>query len=142
MHLHGHDFYVLGRSAPLNVPLSLVQLLALLLTGGLGSFTTVFNPATDIGSLNFNNPVRRDVTMLPALGYVVLAFQTDNPGNWLFHCHIAWHVSGGLSVSFVEQPTAQMSFISTSDLADYDNVCASWRSWYPTSPFRQVDSGL
>ncbi|KAI1817913.1 multicopper oxidase [Poronia punctata] len=142
MHLHGHDFYVLGRSMPLNVPLSLVQLLVLLLTGGLNSYRTVFNPATDLGTLNFNNPVRRDVTMLPALGYVVLAFKTDNPGNWLFHCHIAWHVSGGLSVTFVEQPAVQTSIFSTTDISEYEDVCADWNAWYPTSPYPMIDSGL
>jgi len=142
MHLHGHDFYVLGRSAPLNVPLSLAQLLVLLLTGGLNQYRTVFNPATDIGTLNFNNPVRRDVTMLPALGYVVLAFQTDNPGNWLFHCHIAWHVSGGLSVNFMEQPAVQMSLFSNGEIQAYEDVCADWNAWYPTSPYKMIDSGL
>ncbi|KAI8628230.1 multicopper oxidase [Xylariaceae sp. FL1651] len=142
MHLHGHDFYVLGRSAPLNVPLSLAQLLALLPTGELAGLTTIFDPLLDLGTLNFNNPVRRDVTMLPALGYLVLAFKTDNPGNWLFHCHIAWHVSGGLSVSFVEQQDVQASLIANDDLQAYEEVCANWQAWYATSPFKQIDSGL
>lgn len=26
--------------------------------------------------------------MLPAGGYLVMAFITDNPGAWLMHCHI------------------------------------------------------
>lgn len=34
--------------------------------------------------LNGNNPVRRDVTMLPAAGWLLLAFKTDNPGAWLY----------------------------------------------------------
>lgn len=142
MHLHGHDFYVLGRSAPLNAPLSLLQLIALLLTGGLAQYTTVFNPATDIGTLDFTNPVRRDVTMLPALGYVVLAFKTDNPGNWLFHCHIAWHVSGGLSATFVEQPSVQTTMFSNAEQQAYENVCDDWSAWYATSPYKMIDSGL
>ncbi|KAI0398570.1 multicopper oxidase [Xylariaceae sp. FL0594] len=142
MHLHGHDFYVLGRSAPLNVPLSLLQLLGLLLTGGLAQYTNVFNPLTDLGTLNFNNPVRRDVTMLPALGYLVIAFQTDNPGNWLFHCHIAWHVSGGLSMAFVEQPSAQLTTFSTAEVQAYEQVCADWNAYWPNSPYSQIDSGL
>ncbi|KAI1330870.1 multicopper oxidase [Xylariaceae sp. FL0255] len=142
MHLHGHDFYLLGRSDPLDVPLSLEELLTLLKLGELGSLTQVFNPATDIGLLNFENPVRRDVTILPALGYIVLAFLTDNPGNWLFHCHIAWHVSGGLAVDFVEQPGIQHSLIAAADLAAYQDVCDSWRTFYATDPIKQYDSGL
>ncbi|KAI0165720.1 multicopper oxidase [Xylariaceae sp. FL1272] len=142
MHLHGHDFFVLGRSDPLHVALSLADLLALLAIDGLGFLTRVFDPLTDLGTLDFSNPVRRDVTMLPALGYVVLAFKTDNPGNWLFHCHIAWHVSGGLGIDFVEQPDVQAKMLSSGDLQTYNDVCDSWRAWYPTSPFKQDDSGL
>lgn len=41
--------------------------------------------------LQFANPMRRDTFMMPAGGYAILAFQTDNPGIWLLHCHIAWH---------------------------------------------------
>lgn len=36
----------------------------------------------DLGTnqLNLNNPPRRDKVMLPASGWVVIAFKTDNPG--------------------------------------------------------------
>jgi hypothetical protein len=37
----------------------------------------------DISTLNMNNPIRRDTATLPALGYLVLAFESDNPGAWL-----------------------------------------------------------
>lgn len=74
----GHDFYVLG------------------------SGSGVFDPATQASTLSFKNPYRRDVTILPGGGWVVVAFPTDNPGTWLMHCHIAWHVSEGLAVQFLE----------------------------------------
>ena len=45
------------------------------------------------------NPQRRDVQLLRPEGYLVLQFETDNPGVWPLHCHIAWHVSGGLYVN-------------------------------------------
>jgi hypothetical protein len=64
MHLHGHDFYVLGS--------------------GIGNFT--------VENLNYDNPIRRDTAMLPAGGWLAVAFKTDNPGAWLMHCHVAWHV--------------------------------------------------
>jgi Multicopper oxidase len=35
---------------------------------------------------------------------IVLRFVTDNPGIWLFHCHIQWHVEAGLVGQFVEAP--------------------------------------
>ncbi len=62
IHLHGHDFYVLGAG------------------GG------TFSGSAD--GLNFANPIRRDVATLPAGGWLVLAFPADNPGAWLMHCHI------------------------------------------------------
>lgn len=30
--------------------------------------------------------------MLPAAGYLVIAWQADNPGVWLAHCQYVWGV--------------------------------------------------
>ncbi len=123
IHLHGHDFVVLGKSDP-NA-------------SGLQTFV----PGQS--QLNGNNPVRRDVTMLPSLGWLVIAFKTDNPGAWLLHCHIAWHVSGGLSVDFLERPADFKAGASPADIAAFNTNCAAWRAYYPTvDPFRKQDSGL
>lgn len=54
MHLHGHDFWVLAQ--------------------GYGKWSN------QTSSLTLENAPRRDVVMLPASGYVVIAFKTDNPG--------------------------------------------------------------
>lgn len=56
MHLHGHDFYILGE--------------------GPG----VFNMQTGPDSLQYDNPTRRDTHMLPGGGWLVIGFPTDNPG--------------------------------------------------------------
>ena len=64
IHLHGHDFYVLGQKE-----------------------SATFDNSS-IAELTFNNPPRRDVAFLPNRGYMVIAFPTDNPGAWLMHCHI------------------------------------------------------
>lgn len=64
MHLHGHDFYVLGQ--------------------GSGQFDINADPQT----LTYFNPTRRDTAILPSGGWMVMAFPTDNPGSWLMHCHI------------------------------------------------------
>lgn len=61
IHLHGHDFFILAQD-----------------TGTYSSSVT----------LNTSNPPRRDTAMLPANGYLVMAWETDNPGVWLCHCHI------------------------------------------------------
>lgn len=57
IHLHGHDFYVLAQGS------------------GTYDSSTV--------TLGLTNPPRRDVAMLPSSGYLVIGFQTDNPGAWL-----------------------------------------------------------
>lgn len=125
IHLHGHDFLVLGRSNPPASPFT--------------STPVPFNPATDVSKLKFNNPTRRDVTQLPANGWLVIAFRTDNPGAWLMHCHIAWHVSFGLSVQFLERV---QDIPSTVDLPNIVQNCNNWRNYYATSPFKKHDSGL
>ncbi|GMF37688.1 unnamed protein product [Phytophthora fragariaefolia] len=35
-------------------------------------------------------------------GYLVLRFTADNPGLWIMHCHIDWHLADGLAMVFVE----------------------------------------
>ena len=47
-------------------------------------------------------PMRRDTLMVRPNGHIVMRFRSDNPGVWLFHCHIEWHVDQGLIATFVE----------------------------------------
>lgn len=61
---------------------------------------TTFDPVNSYNDFNFVNPPRRDVVLLPAGGYIAIAFKPDNPGVWLLHCHIAWHASAGKSSRF------------------------------------------
>ncbi|WYZ41794.1 hypothetical protein EsH8_V_000689 [Colletotrichum jinshuiense] len=113
IHLHGHDFLLLGT--------------------GSGTFGSA------APNLNFDNPTRRDVAQLPGSGWMVIAFKTDNPGAWLMHCHIAWHVSMGLSVQFLERKD---EIASTMNLAALAPTCDAWRTYYPTAPWPKHDSGL
>lgn len=48
--------------------------------------------------------MRRDTIVLKPAGHIVLRFKADNPGVWLFHCHIEWHVDQGLILTMVENP--------------------------------------
>ncbi|QSZ31194.1 hypothetical protein DSL72_000757 [Monilinia vaccinii-corymbosi] len=117
IHLHGHDFYVLGT--------------------GVGTYNNTINAPT----LDYDNPTRRDVAMLPAGGWLVLAFQTDNPGAWLMHCHIGWHVSGGLAVQFLESQNIINSVNPISPALT--NTCNKWNAWYPShAPYFKTDSGV
>ncbi|KAJ2757944.1 ferroxidase fet3 [Coemansia sp. BCRC 34490] len=50
------------------------------------------------------SPVRRDTVVVRGGDYAVLRFRADNPGVWLLHCHIDFHVMLGLQMTFVEAP--------------------------------------
>lgn len=116
IHLHGHDFWVLAQERGRSWD------------GTARSFQT-------------KNPPRRDTAILPARGYLAIAFQLDNPGVWLIHCHIAWHASQGLSLEFVEQKGSIS--LETKDREIFDRTCAAWDQWAQQGvPWQQEDSGI
>jgi len=51
------------------------------------------------GSIRYNpDPaasVRKDTVIIPDGGYALLRFYTNNPGVWIFHCHLAFHLEAG-----------------------------------------------
>ncbi|KAF2725219.1 multicopper oxidase [Polychaeton citri CBS 116435] len=105
IHLHGHDFYILGSE--------------------IGKFEAI-----DRTTLNYLNPPRRDTVMLPTAGWVVIAFQTDNPGAWLMHCHIAWHSEFGSAVQFLENATCTLELIDE-HRGGFDKICETWNAYCP-----------
>ncbi|SPO06606.1 related to Laccase-2 [Cephalotrichum gorgonifer] len=116
VHLHGHDFLVLG------------------------SGTGRFNRDTHFSQLEFNNPVRRDVEQIPGSGWLVIAFYTDNPGAWLLHCHIGWHVSQGFGMQFLERASEINRLMNLNQMVPN---CDAWRAYAPTNPWLpKLDSGL
>lgn len=38
----------------------------------------------------------RDTILVPAMATVTVAFDADNPGRWLFHCHNLYHMATGM----------------------------------------------
>ncbi|KAK3211983.1 hypothetical protein Dsin_016689 [Dipteronia sinensis] len=75
-HLHGHDFWVLGY--------------------GDGKF----NMETDVNKYNLDDPIMKNTVPMYPYGWTALRFQADNPGIWLFHCHIEVHYLLGMHVMF------------------------------------------
>jgi FtsP/CotA-like multicopper oxidase with cupredoxin domain len=51
--------------------------------------------------------IRKDTVIVPAGGYVVVAFLADNPGYWFMHCHIESHQLEGMAVIVQEYPSNQ-----------------------------------
>jgi len=112
MHLHGFNFYVLHEG------------------NGTWDGTTVVNP---------DNPMRRDVQMVRAFGHLVLQFDADSPGLWPFHCHVAWHASGGFFAQILVQPDKIKNFNIPHSSAQ---LCRDWAAYTDTNMPNQIDSGL
>jgi hypothetical protein len=77
--------------------------------------------------------------LLPSGGYLVIGFEANNPGAWLMHCHIAFHVAQGLSVQFLEREQDIQSVMS---LANVNSQCAAWDKYEATSIYKKEDSGI
>jgi len=45
------------------------------------------------------NPPWRDTVLLRPDDRTEIAFVADNPGDWMFHCHILAHMAGGMSAT-------------------------------------------
>ncbi|RDW63788.1 extracellular dihydrogeodin oxidase [Coleophoma cylindrospora] len=114
IHLHGHDFWILAQE------------------------NTTWDGTT--ASFKMANPPRRDTAILPARGYLAIAFQLDNPGAWLIHCHIAWHASQGLALELIE--SEKSISVGSADKKVFDDTCASWSRWSPGAVWQQSDSGI
>ncbi|TGJ87003.1 hypothetical protein E0Z10_g1752 [Xylaria hypoxylon] len=112
-HLHGHDFFILGQKP--------------MVTFG------------DDSELNLSNPMRRDVAMIPASGYLAIAFQNDNPGVWLAHCHIGWHTSQGFALQLVER---EADIPVASNMETIEDTCTAWNTYQDAVDLVQEDSGV
>lgn len=128
-HLHGYHF----------------QLLA----SGPSTATSVY-PATDANPLSpqpptpwngtievpKDNPPRRDTHIIPALGYAVFQINTDNPGVWPFHCHTAWHASGGMTMNLLVKPDDMIQPPS----GIREATCTAWSQWQEATSYGPIDA--
>ncbi|KAJ3505082.1 hypothetical protein NLJ89_g7603 [Agrocybe chaxingu] len=80
---------------------------------------------------NYVNPVIRDVTSIGEAGSnTTIRFVTDNPGPWVFHCHIDFHVKMGMAIVFVVDPEkASSSYVP----AAWDTLCPSYNDLAPSA---------
>lgn len=120
LHLHGHRYWLLAE--------------------GTGTY-----PGPEAVVLNTKNPVLVDSVVLYQNSYMVLRYVANNPGTWIFHCHIPFHQIMGQSVVFSEQNSAVSK--PPTDLPACPNVCeytaAPWNisytdelfgKWIPPNP--------
>lgn len=88
-HLHGHNFQVVARS-----------------DDDAGDYGAGADSSSSSSSALPAIPMRRDTVFVRPNGNMAVRFRADNPGVWLFHCHIEWHMDQGLIATFVEAPEA------------------------------------
>lgn len=50
--------------------------------------------------------MRTDVTPVLTMGMVVADMVPDNPGTWLFHCHVGGHLRAGMQALYTVEPSA------------------------------------
>lgn len=100
-HMHGHSVQVVGWGPGRYDPTS----------SSLSTATT-----TTTTTWNLDNPLRRDTFTVPAESHVVVRFRADNPGIWVMHCHVAWHLEAGMLVSFLERPADLRRLVGEMDV--------------------------
>lgn len=113
IHLHGHDFWVLGS--------------------GSGTYSA------STANLTTVNAPRRDTAMLPANGWLALAWYTDNPGAWIMHCHIAWHADEGFALQLIER---ESEISALQNITSITETCNNWDTYTAESGLVQDDSGI
>ncbi|PPR05197.1 hypothetical protein CVT24_010297 [Panaeolus cyanescens] len=84
---------------------------------------------------NFINPPRRDVVNTGTENdNVTIRFRTNNPGPWILHCHVDWHLEYGLAVVFAEEPS---TISAMKPPAAWDELCPTYQNFPgPDSPTR------
>lgn len=100
-HLHGHKFQVLQRSA---------------VDGGF--YSGLWNNISA-------TPIKRDTIMVQNNGHTVIRFRADNPGVWMLHCHVEWHVEAGLMATIIEAPETFPNTVHAPPKSHYD-ACAAY----------------
>nr|XP_012152944.1 PREDICTED: laccase-1-like isoform X2 [Megachile rotundata]XP_012152945.1 PREDICTED: laccase-1-like isoform X2 [Megachile rotundata] len=84
-HLHGYQFRVIAMER-VGKSVTVEQVRALDRKGAIRR--------------NLDHAPLKDTVTVPDGGYTVLRFHANNPGYWLFHCHIEFHAEVGMSLIF------------------------------------------
>ena len=109
IHLHGHTFHVVAVGYPeydnitgfvkkRNSDISCADVNCTK-EGCVKESCT--RPSWKTEPMNFTinrRTIRKDTVMVPAGGYVVINFLSDNPGQWFLHCHKELHQLEGMAL--------------------------------------------
>ena len=112
IHQHGGWYWVVGEGQ-FNYTINRTYIMTLYEQGFLNqnykndSLTTVWNfpdEMTKPGEAQWLKQAKnrwilpKDVIMVPNQGYVIIRTHLDNPGTFIFHCHIDFHLSIGMGL--------------------------------------------
>jgi FtsP/CotA-like multicopper oxidase with cupredoxin domain len=81
-HLHGYSFYVVASESSLS-----------------GWRSYMLDPYT--GGTIWLSPAKKDTILVPRKGHVVLRFLADNPGIWMFHSSVMFHMATGTAMGIL-----------------------------------------
>eukprot|EP00931_Biecheleriopsis_adriatica_P076126 TRINITY_DN49875_c0_g1_i1.p1 TRINITY_DN49875_c0_g1~~TRINITY_DN49875_c0_g1_i1.p1 ORF type:complete len:1551 (-),score=267.18 TRINITY_DN49875_c0_g1_i1:164-4816(-) len=98
-HMHGHKFAILGTGRPdypKDCDLIFCRNEKWLGRDGLPEL------------LDASVAPLKDTVHLPAGGWVVIQFKANNPGWWLFHCHMTHHLHDGMGLVMMEGKASEM----------------------------------
>ena len=103
IHFHGHSFHVLGiRYGQYNETTGFLNGCNTDITCGVDNEARCTSPTWSDGfTPNFTvdaRTMRKDTVIVPAGGYVVIQFVSNNPGYWFMHCHIEVHQFNGMAL--------------------------------------------
>lgn len=65
---------------------------------------------------------QKDTVTVPDGGYTIIRFIADNPGYWLFHCHIEFHAEIGMALVFKVGSHDQMQPVPPNFPTCYDYI--------------------
>ncbi|CAK9440231.1 uncharacterized protein LODBEIA_P43310 [Lodderomyces beijingensis] len=105
-HLHGHTFQLIERHEAIDD----------------NDDPVAFN-ATDHAEWP-EYPMIRDTAYVQPQSYMVMRFKADNPGIWMFHCHLEWHLDQGLAIILVEDPLALQNEESQQLTENHKQICS------------------
>ena len=114
-HIHGHNFQIVQKSPGFHLDETFDE-------SEQDQKTVRYNESAPL--MDFpKHPIMRDTLVLEPNGHAVLRFRADNPGVWIFHCHVDWHLEQGLAAVFVESPLILQERETLSQ--NYKDVCSA-----------------
>lgn len=113
VHLHGHSFHVVATGygtydqSSGRIESSSDDLECLSGSNGVFCIKPQWRNQSELNFTIDDTTVRKDTVIVPAGGYVVMQFLSDNPGFWFLHCHIEPHQLEGMALVINEAQAQQ-----------------------------------